>query len=116
MDTFDFWMANIFVLFTATFMILLFGWGLGIDAAMSELETGAQIRIPWVVRYLIQYISPLFLVVIISAWCWLSLPDRITEIRKDTTVQLSIGVLILLELFFLWVVSRAIKRWDAEEC
>ena len=115
MDTFDFWMANIFVLVTATFMILLFGWGLGIDTAMSELERGAQIPIPWFARYLIQYISPVFLVVIIAAWCWINLPDRIELIRKDTTVQLSIGVLVLMEIFFLWVVSQAIKRWDKEE-
>ena len=115
MDTFDFWIANIFVLVTATFMMLLFGWGLGIDTAMSELDKGAQIRIPRFVRYLIQYVSPLFLITILAAWCWLKLPDRIEEIRSDTMVQLSIGVLVLLEIFFLWVVSQAIKRWDAAE-
>jgi len=43
------------------------------------------------------------------------LPERIKEIQNDTTVQLSIGVLVLFELFFLWVVSWAIKRWDDEE-
>ena len=115
MDTFDFWIANIFVLVAATFMILLFGWGLGINTAMSELERGAQIPIPRFVRYLIQYVSPLFLVTIIVAWCWLKLPERIEEIRSNTTAQLSIGVLVLLGLFFLWVVSRAIKRWDEAE-
>ena len=112
MDTFDFWILNVFIFISATFMIILFGWGLGIDTAMSELETGAQIRIPWFVRYLIKYVSPLFLITIFVSWCWLKLPDRIEEIRSDTTVQLSIGVLILLEIFFLWVVSRAIKRWN----
>ena len=115
MDTFDFWIANVFIFITATFMIILFGWGLGIDTAMSELNTGAQIRIPRFVRYLIKYISPLFLLTIFTSWCWLNLPDRIGEIRNDTTVQLSIGVLILFELFFLWVVSRAIKRWNEAE-
>ena len=115
MDTFDFWVANIFILVAATFMIILFGWGLGIDTAMSELDKGAQIRIPRFVRYLIKYVSPLFLITILVAWCWLKLPERIEEIRNDTTVQLSIGVLILLEIFFLWVVSRAIKRWNAAE-
>ena len=115
MDTFDFWTANIFVLVTATFIILLFGWGLGIDTAMLELDKGAQIRVPRFFRYLIQYVSPLFLITILTAWCWLELPKRIVEIRNDVTVQLSIGVLILMELFFLWVVSRAIKRWDEEE-
>jgi SNF family Na+-dependent transporter len=115
MDTFDFWTANVFVFIAATFQIILFGWVLGIDTGMSELERGAQIRIPWFVRYVIKYVSPLFLVVIFSLWCWLNLPERIAEIRKDTAVQLSIGVLVLIELFFLWVVSRAIKRWDEEE-
>ena len=115
MDTFDFWTANIFILIAATFMILLFGWGLGIDTAMFELEKGSQICVPWFVRYLIKYVSPIFLVTILAAWCWLKLPERIEEIRNDTTVQLSMGILILIELFFLWVVSRAIKRWDEAE-
>jgi hypothetical protein len=115
MDTFDFWIANIFILVSASFMVFMFGWGLGIDTAMSELERGAQIPIPWFVRYLIQYVAPLFLATMLAAWCWLKLPERFAEIRSDNTVQLSMGVLVLLELFFLWVVSRAIKRWDKVE-
>ena len=115
MDTFDFWIANIFILVSASFMVFMFGWGLGIDTAMSELERGSQISLPWFVRYLIQYIAPLFLITILAAWCWLKLPERLAEIRNDNSVQLSIGVLVLLELFFLWVVSRAIKRWDEVE-
>jgi SNF family Na+-dependent transporter len=115
MDTFDFWTANIFVLITALFILLLFGWGLGIDTAMLELDKGAQIRVPRFVRFLFQYVSPLFLLTILIAWCWLKLPERVAEIRSNTIVQLSIGVLVLMELFFLWVVSRAIKRWDEEE-
>jgi SNF family Na+-dependent transporter len=115
MDTFDFWIANIFIFVSATFMVLMFGWGLGIDKAMSELKQGAQISIPWFIRYLIQYVSPLFLVTILFAWCWMKLPERIEEICNDRAVQLSIGVLVCLELFFLWVVSRAIQRWDKEE-
>ena len=82
---------------------------------MSELDKGAQIRVPRFFRYLIKYVSPLFLITILVSWCCLMLPERITEIQSDTTVQLSIGVLVLFELFFLWVVSRAIKRWDEEE-
>ena len=115
MDTFDFWTANIFILFAATFMLLLFGWGLGIDTAMIELDKGAQIRVPRFFRYLIQYVSPVFHITIIVAWCWLKLPERFEEICNNTAVQLSIGVLVLMELFFLWVVSRAIKRWDEAE-
>ncbi|MCL2742824.1 MAG: sodium-dependent transporter [Planctomycetaceae bacterium] len=115
MDTLDFWSANVFVFIAATFQIILFGWVLGIDTGMSEMERGAQIKIPWVFRYIIKYVSPLFLVVVFSLWCWLNLPERIEEIRSNTTVQLSIGVLVAIEIFFLWVVSRSIKRWDAEE-
>jgi len=115
LDTFDFWTANFFILIAATFMIILFGWGLGIDHAMNELDKGAQIRVPRFFRYLIKYVSPLFLVTILISWCWLQLPARIEEIRNNTTVQLSIGVLVLFELFFLWVISRAIKRWNEAE-
>jgi SNF family Na+-dependent transporter len=115
MDTFDFWMANIFVLLGSLFIVILFGWGLGIDTAMSELDKGAQIRIPWFVRYLIKYISPIFLITVLISWCWLELPKRFDEISTNRTVQLSMLILVLLELFFLWVVSRAIKRWDEEE-
>ena len=115
MDTFDFWTANVFVFLAATFQIILFGWVFGIDTGMSELEKGAQIRIPWFVRYVIKYVSPLFLVTIFSLWCRLNLPDQIEKIRNDSAVQLSIGVLVLIELFFLWVVSRAIKRWEKSE-
>ncbi len=115
MDTFDFWITNVFVFLSATFQMILFGWVLGIDAGMLELERGAQIPIPQFVRYLIKYVSPLFLLSVFAAWCWLMLPERIEEIRNNRLVQLSIGVLALIELFFLWVVSRSITRWDEAE-
>ncbi len=115
MDTFDFWITNIFVFLSAAFQIILFGWVLGIDTGMLELERNATIRIPWFVRYLIKYIAPFFLLVVFTAWCWLELPHRIEELRQNRIAQLSIGMILLIELFFLWVVSRAIKRWNKAE-
>ena len=115
LDTFDFWIANIFVFLAATFQIILFGWGLGIDTGMSEMQRGSTLQIPWFMRYLIKYIAPLFLLIVFSAWCWLELPNRIRELGENRVAQLSVGAILLIEAFFLWVVSRAIKRWNEVE-
>ncbi len=70
LDTLDFWMANVFVFVLATFQVILFGWVLGLEKGMKELEQGAMMRIPRFVKYLIKYVTPVYLLVIFALWAY----------------------------------------------
>ncbi len=120
LDTIDFWMANFFIFIMATLQVLLFGWWIGIDKGMEELKRGAEIRLPPGLRFVLKYVAPLYLLVVFGMWCWQSLPDRLRAIRtppegEPPVVLMSIGLILIVGVFFMLVIAAANRRWDLKE-
>jgi len=67
-DELDFWGGTFCLVLFATIETILFGWFFGIDKAWTEMHYGADLRIPRLYGYVIKYITPVFLLVILSAW------------------------------------------------
>jgi len=70
LDELDFWGGTFCLVLFATIETILFGWVFGIDKAWSELHYGADITIPRIYRYIIKYVTPLFLLVILGVWLY----------------------------------------------
>lgn len=70
LDDLDFWGGTFCLVVFATIETILFGWVFGIDKAWTEMHYGADIRIPAFYRFIIRYITPLFLLVILGAWLY----------------------------------------------
>lgn len=115
LTTIDFWMANVGIFILATTMVILFGWKLGIGEGRSELERGAEIRIPRFVGHIIKYVSPVFLVVIFIAWIYSKIGQQVNKIFNNLTVALSAGLVVLVLVLFLLLIAQAKRRWDAVE-
>jgi SNF family Na+-dependent transporter len=64
----DFWGGTFCLVLFATIETILFGWFFGIDRAWTEMHYGADIRIPRLYRYVIKYVTPTFLLIILAAW------------------------------------------------
>lgn len=67
-DELDFWAGSLLIVIFALIEILLFGWFLGIKNAWKELHHGAELNIPSVYKFIIKYITPLFLFFILGMW------------------------------------------------
>ncbi len=120
LDTLDFWMANFFIFIMATLQVILFSWVIGLNKGMAELQRGAEIRLPPGLRFVLKYVSPLFLLVVFAIWCWQELPGRFEALvtlpdGEPPVVLMSIGVILVALVFFLLVIASANKRWDREE-
>jgi len=115
LDTLDFWVGTFCIYVLATFQVILFGWVLGVDRGFEELNRGAEIRIPHWVRYVIKYVSPLYLLTIFGFWCYQKLPGQIQTIRQSLVAQLSIGFILIVTVLFTILIAQAVKRWDAAE-
>ncbi|MBT3199871.1 MAG: sodium-dependent transporter [Phycisphaerales bacterium] len=120
MDTIDFWMANFFIFILATFQIILFGWIVGIDKGMAELRRGAEIHMPNILKIVLKYIAPLYLLSVFGLWCYYQLPGRFKAIitpPKDgpPVVLMSLGLILVVAAFFAIIVNLANKRWDKQE-
>jgi len=69
-DELDFWGGTFLIVVFATIEVLLFVWVFGMENAWDEIHKGADMRIPSAYKFIIKYITPFFLLVILGAWFW----------------------------------------------
>jgi len=112
LDTIDFWVGTFCIYVLATIQVILFGWVLGADRGMEELDRNAEIRIPRIVKYIIKYVAPVYLLVIFGMWLFQNAEDRISSIREDHTVAMAIAFIGAVLLLFILLIRQSVKRWD----
>ena len=108
LDEMDFWVATFALVILALFEMILFLWIFGSERAWGEITRGAHIRIPRVFFYLMKYVTPLFLIIILIAWSWQQLPGVLA--KGDVNIWVTRGFLAGLLLLHLIVVKIAWKR------
>jgi len=64
----DFWGGTFCLVLFATIETILFAWIFGIDRAWEEIHHGADITIPKFYKFIIKYVTPLFLLFILGFW------------------------------------------------
>ncbi|MCE7054975.1 sodium:calcium symporter [Algoriphagus sp. AGSA1] len=64
-DEYDYWAGTVSLVVFALLEMLLFTWVFGIDNAWSELNRGADLIIPGIYRWIMKYITPLLLVLVL---------------------------------------------------
>ena len=67
-DELDFWGGTFFLVVFATIETILFVWIFGMEKAWDEIHKGADLRIPRIYKFIIKYITPLFLLTILGIW------------------------------------------------
>jgi neurotransmitter:Na+ symporter, NSS family len=67
-DELDFWACTVCLVVFATIETILFAWVFGIDKAWDEIHRGADVRIPRVYKFIIKYVTPVFLIVLLISW------------------------------------------------
>jgi len=66
----DFWGGTFCLVLFATVETILFGWIFGIEKAWEEIHHGAEMRVPKIYKFIIKYITPLFLLLILGFWLY----------------------------------------------
>jgi SNF family Na+-dependent transporter len=69
-DELDFWGGTFCLVLFATIETILFAWVFGIDRAWTEIHHGADIAIPVAYKFIIKYVTPLFLLAILGFWLY----------------------------------------------
>jgi SNF family Na+-dependent transporter len=68
LDTLDFWVGTFLIFVLATLQIILFGWVIGIEKGFADAHEGATIHIPRVFKFVMKYVSPVFLLTVFAFW------------------------------------------------
>ena len=117
--TFDFWIGTFFIFLLAMFQTLLFGWVLGVDRGMAELDRGAEIRIPRLVGFVLKYVSPVYLAVVFAFWLEKQIKteegNMFTQLVNEPVAALSVAFLGLVALLFGLLIAQSVRRWEAAE-
>jgi SNF family Na+-dependent transporter len=64
----DFWAGTFGLVVFAMIEVILFAWVFGMKRAWAEINEGADIRIPSVFKFIIQYITPMYLIGLLLFW------------------------------------------------
>ena len=67
-DELDFWGGTFSLVLFGTIETLLFVWVFGMERAWDEIHRGAQMNIPKIYKFIIKWITPLFLFFILGFW------------------------------------------------
>ena len=77
LDELDFWAGTFFLVVFGAIECILFVWVFGMDNAWKEINLGADIKIPKIFYYIMKYITPVFLIVLLGAWVYQSAWDQL---------------------------------------
>jgi hypothetical protein len=70
-------------------------------------------RLPRGFKFMIQYVAPVYLAIVIGMSCYQDLPGKFRQMREDNVVFLSMLVILAVLVFLLILINVAEKRWDA---
>jgi len=104
----DFWAGTIGVVFFGLLEIILFMWVFGGDKAWEEINRGGIIKVPRVYYYVMRYITPAFLTLLMITW----VKEYVGKVIAEThwTVWVTRFFLIALFLLLTLLVFIAQKR------
>lgn len=107
-NEFDYWAGTVSLVVFALAEIILFAWIFGMDKGWKEITAGADIKVPGVFRFIIQFITPLFLLVVFIG----SLPSIWEAITKETSGYVTAARILMLATFggICWLVYIASKK------
>jgi SNF family Na+-dependent transporter len=125
LDTIDFWVGSVFIMIVAAVQIIAFGWIFGLERGVEEAHHGAQLRIPKVFQFVIKYVSPAYLLVILIGFCLTKLPDTRnadgslspgywTKVLTDADTQRTWVFLLLTIGGLVAITAVGARRWRAQ--
>jgi len=76
LDFTDFWCEFMMIL-AALGQVTIFGWVLGAARGVEETNRGADFKLPRFMPYVIRYVTPTFLLVVLIMWSAYNGPDRL---------------------------------------
>jgi NSS family neurotransmitter:Na+ symporter len=112
-DELDFWGGTFCLVLFATIETILFGWVFGMEKAWTEMHVGSDITIPRIYRFIIKFITPAFLLLILGSWFYQKgIPFiLLSDVEKENVpyiiaTRLMLASIIILLIVLVWLVWR----------
>ncbi|HOZ07989.1 MAG TPA: sodium-dependent transporter [candidate division Zixibacteria bacterium] len=116
LDEMDYWVGTFGLVVFALIETIVFAWVFGMDKGWAEITRGAEVRVPRIFYYVIKYVTPVYLLVIMIYWIVLdAVPTLLMRGGNPENVPyrwLSRAVMLLLFVVMIYLVRRAWRRND----
>lgn len=114
LDEMDFWAGTFGLVVFAMIEVIIFAWIFGMKSAWKEMNEGADIKIPRVFKFIIQYITPVYLIGLLFFWgVQDGIPILLMENKNPADIPYLWGARLMmfgLTLVAVWLIVRAYKR------
>lgn len=113
LDTMDFWVGSFALFILALLEVLLFSWVFGARRGYEEAMAGAAIRIPRIFVFIIKYVSPVYLLVVLVFWTRQNAPGYLKKFldQDDRVPLLTLGVMVTTAALLIVAIYAANRRW-----
>ncbi len=108
LDEMDFWAGTFFVVLFALIEVIIFFWAFGGERAWDEINRGGLFKVPRFFYYIMKYLTPLVLSLIILSWSTSILPAVISE--RNIQIWIGRGVLVFILLILMFMVHLSSRR------
>lgn len=110
LDEWDFWAGTIGVVVFGLIEVVMFMWVFGSNQAWEKINKYGIIKVPRFFYYVLSYITPLFLVLVIAWWSFKFLPDQFEKTSWQAWLARSYLIGLFLFLSFLVLISNRRKK------
>ncbi|MCB1167329.1 MAG: sodium:calcium symporter, partial [Leptospiraceae bacterium] len=115
LDYMDFWVGTFAIYLLALLQVVVGAWVFGAEKAVDEANRGSLLKLPRWVAWIWRFVSPAFLIFVFVLWIQQKLEEKIDLFQSDVTMRLTVTFLVLLSVFFLILISTAMRRWQRQE-
>jgi len=119
LDEWDYWAGTFGLVILALIETVLFVWVFGPDNMWREIHEGGAIRLPKFFKFVLTYVTPAYLIVMMAWWTWTeAIPTfKMAGIAPDqvTTRWASRGVMLLILVVQLYLIKLAWARRAARK-
>lgn len=112
-STLDFWVGTFLIFVMAGVQVIAFGWFFGMDRGWQQIHEGALIQLPRIIKPIIKYVAPLYLIIVFIGFSVQNLPASIRGVAASPPARLAVGLIGVIILGMLIVVRMGEKRWRA---
>lgn len=112
-STIDSWVGTFLIFVLAMIQMICFSWIFGIDRAMKEAHRGAEMHIPHFYRFIMKWVTPLYLIIVFLAFCKANLGSWIDGVRQEPAAQLALALIGAVLIVLLVIARIGEKRWYA---
>jgi len=112
LDELDFWVGTFGIVVFGALEIIVFSWIFGLKKGWEEMHKGADFKIPGIFKFILKYITPAYMLVILGVWTYQDAIGKFLMKGEPAERQPYLwGARLLLALIILAVCLLVRKAW-----